>query len=88
MHYLIINHTRTDLTPAQYQELAALAKDFYANVPEGLVIHSDWGAMDGSCTYAIMETEDRELLDRIQEPFRPFVEMEVVPVRPLSGWGN
>ena len=86
MHYMVINHTRRDLTPEQYQELAALAKDFYGNIPPGVTLHSDWGAEDGSCTFAIIEAESRELLDQIQAPFRPFVDMEVVPVRPLSGW--
>jgi len=88
MHYLIINRTRTDLTPDQYRELAARAREFYGNIPAGLTLHSDWGALDGSCTYAIMETEDRTLLDRIQAPFRPFVDMEVIPVRSLPGWGR
>jgi hypothetical protein len=88
VHYLIINRTRTDLTPDQYRELAGHAKQFYDNVPAGLTLHSDWGAMDGSCTYAIMEADDRDLLDRVQAPFRPFVDMEVIPVRPLSGWGK
>jgi len=88
VHYMVINHTRRHLKPEQYQELAALAKTFYGNIPAGVTLHSDWGAEDGSCTFAIIEAESRELLDQIQAPFRPFVDMEVVPVKPLSGWGR
>jgi len=88
MHFLVINRTRRDLTPEQYQELAALAKTFYGNIPAGVTLHGDWRAEDGSCTFAIIEAESRELLDQIQAPFRSFVDMEVVPVQPLSGWGS
>jgi len=88
MHFLVINRTRSGLTPEHYAQLAELARDFYASPPAGIRLHGDWAAVDGSCTYAILEAPSREDLERVQAPFRPFVEMENVEVRPLSGWGG
>lgn len=88
MHFMVINRTRTDLTSEEYGKLGKLAQAFYGAPPEGIVLHSDWAATDGSCTYAILEAPSRERLDAVQAPFRPFVAMEVVEVRPLSGWGR
>jgi len=88
MHFLVINRTHPDLTPAQYQELGKLAEAFYTAPPAGIRLHSDWAATDGSGTYAIIEAPSREGLEAVQLPFRPFVEMENIEVRPLSGWGK
>jgi len=88
MHFLVINRTRPDLTPAQYQELGKLAEAFYTAPPEGFRLHSDWAAADGSGTYALLEAPSRESLETVQAPFRPFVEMENIEVRPLTGWGK
>ena len=88
MHFLVINRTRRDLTPEQYAELGRLAQEFYASPPAGVILHGDWAAMDGSCTYAFLECAGRQELDAVQARFQPFVDMEVIPVRPLSGWGK
>ena len=88
MHFLVINRTRPELTAAQYEELGTLAQAFYSAPPTGIRLHSDWAAADGSGTYAILEAESRELLEEVQAPFRPFVAMENIEVRPLSGWGR
>jgi len=88
MHFLVINKTRSGLTADQHAQLAELARGFYAAPPEGVRLHGDWAAIDGSCTYAIIEAESRARLEELQAPFRPFVEMENVEVRPLSGWGG
>ena len=88
MLYMLINRTRRDLTSEQYQELGKLAQGFYDNIPEGLTLHGDWAANDQSCTFALMESDDPRLLDRIQEPFRGFVEIEVIPVTTVTGWGK
>ncbi|WP_434735729.1 DUF3303 domain-containing protein, partial [Accumulibacter sp.] len=48
--------------------------------------HKDWAANDGSRTFALLETEDPALLEKIQAPFRPYVDMELVPVTPVTGW--
>ena len=88
MLYLIVNHTRKDLTEEQFAELGQLAQAFYENVPDGMTLRGDWGALDGSGTFSLIETEDRDLLDRVQAPFHDYVEMEVIPVAPLSGWLN
>jgi hypothetical protein len=49
------------------------------------VLHKDWAANDGSRTFALLETEDPALLEEIQAPFRPYVDMELVPVTPVTG---
>jgi hypothetical protein len=34
----------------------------------------------------LLEAPDLATVERIQAPFRPFVEMEIVPVVAFSGW--
>lgn len=85
---MIVNRTRPDLSASQREELGRLAQDFYDNVPEGVTLHGDWAATDGSCTFSVVEVEESALLERVQEPFRRFVDMEVVPVVAVRGWGK
>lgn len=86
MLYMLINRTRTNLSPADYEVLGQLARGFYDNIPPGLVLHNDWAANDGSRTFALLETNNPELLEQIQVPFRPYVEMELIPVTLVTGW--
>ena len=86
MHYILINRTRTDLSKEDYQILGELAQGFYDNIPEGVELQGDWAANDRSRTFTLLETDEPELLDKIQAPFRPYVDIEVVPVTPVSGW--
>lgn len=86
MLFMLINRTRTDLSAEEFQALGELAKDFYANIPKNVKLHADWAALDQSRTFALMEAEDQAAIDAIQDPFRPYVDIEVVPVRELSGW--
>lgn len=88
MLYMIINRTRTDLTQPQMAELGTLAQGFYDRIPPGLTLHNDWAATDYSRTFALMETDDPALLEAVQAPFRPYVDMEVVPVHAVTGWGK
>ena len=88
MLYMLINKTRKDLSAEQYQELGALAQGFYENIPNGLTLHNDWAAEDQSCTFALMESNDPLLIEQIQAPFRQFVDIEVIPVKAITGWGN
>ncbi len=88
MLYMLINRTRTDLSAEEYEHLGKLAQSFYDNVPEGLSLKGDWRAEDNSCTFALLEAESPELLERTQAPFRPYVDIEVIPVIPVSGWGG
>lgn len=88
MLYMLINKTRKDLTAEQYQELGKLAQGFYDNVPEGITLHGDWSAIDQSCTFALMESDDPQLLEQIQQPFKGFVDIDVIPVNAVSGWGK
>ena len=51
-------------------------------------MHGDWAANDRSRTFALLETENPALLEKIQAPFRAYVQMEVVPVTPVTGWNR
>ena len=86
MLFMLINRTRSDLTSDEFQELGELAKAFYANIPDGVTLHADWAALDQSRTFALMEADNQSDIEAIQAPFRRFVDIEVVPVRELSGW--
>ncbi len=86
MMHMIINRTRKDLTPDDFAELGRLAQAFYDEIPPEIELHGDWAAADGSCTFSLLESEDPALLERLQAPFRKYVEMEIVPVEPVTGW--
>lgn len=86
MLFLLTNRTKRTLTPEQYGELAVLAKSFYASIPAGVTIRGEWAATDQSRNYTLLEAPDLATVERIQEPFRPFVDMEIVPVVSFSGW--
>ena len=88
MLFMLINRTRTDLSPEQYAELGRLAQGFYDNIPDGVRLHGDWAANDRSRTFALLEAEDPALLEQIQAPFQGFVDIEVVPVTAVTGWGK
>ena len=88
MLYMLINRTRHDLTPVQYQELGQRAQAFYDNVPDGLTLHGDWTAQDRSCTFALVEADDPALVEAIQAPFRGLVDIETVPVVRVTGWNK
>jgi len=86
MLFMLVSKTRTDLSADEFAHLAELAKSFYANVPEGVTLHNDWAALDGSRTYALIDASDELVIEKLQSPFRPYVDIEIVPVRKLSGW--
>ena len=86
MLFMLVNRTRTDLTAEEFQQLGELAKDFYANIPDGVTLHNDWAALDQSRTFALLEADDLDTVEKLQAPFRPFVDIDIVPVRELSGW--
>ena len=86
MLFLLTNRTRKDLTPEQYGHLGTLAKQFYAAVPQGVTIRGEWAAVDQSRNYTLLEAPDVETVRRMQAPFMPYVEMEIVPVVAFSGW--
>ena len=54
MLFMLINRTRTDLTAEEFKLLGELAKDFYANIPDGVTLHNDWAALDQSRTFALL----------------------------------
>lgn len=86
MLFLLTNRTHKTLTPEQYGHLAALAKQFYASVPAGVTIRGEWAAVDQSRNYTLLEAPDLETVQRMQAPFVPYVDMEIVPVVAFSGW--
>lgn len=86
MLFLLTNRTHKNLTPEQYGHLAALAKQFYSSVPQGVTIRGEWAAVDQSRNYTLLEAPDIETVERMQAPFVPYVEMEIVPVVAFSGW--
>jgi hypothetical protein len=88
MLYMIINRTRAGLTESDMEALGRIAQAFYDHVPPGVELHGDWTALDYSCTFALLETDSPDLLETIQAPFRDYVDMEAVPVMPVTGWGK
>jgi hypothetical protein len=86
MLFLLTNRTRRDLTPAQYGELAALAKRFYASVPDGVTIRGEWAATDQSHNYTLLEAPDLATVERMQAPFAAYTDTTIVPVTAISGW--
>jgi hypothetical protein len=86
MLFLLTNRTRPSLSPAQYAELAALARQFYASVPPGVSLRGEWAATDYSRNYSLVEAPDLDTVRRMQAPFEPYVETEIVPVNVVTGW--
>jgi hypothetical protein len=86
MLFLLTNRTRPNLTAADYSELAALAKTFYASIPVDVQIRGEWVATDKSQNYTLLEAPDLETVRRIQAPFERFTETVIVPVTALTGW--
>ncbi len=86
MLFLLTNRTRPNLSAAQYGELAALAKVFYASIPADVKIRGEWAAIDQSQNYTLLEASDIDTVRRIQAPFERFTETVIVPVTAISGW--
>ncbi|WP_158219753.1 DUF3303 domain-containing protein [Ideonella sp. A 288] len=86
MLFLLTNRTRAGLTGAQWGELAALAKAFYASIPPDVKIRGEWVAADQSHNYSLIEAPDLDTVQRIQAPFEPFTESVIVPVNEITGW--
>ena len=86
MLFLLTNRTRSNLTAAEYGELATLAKEFYASIPVDVEIRGEWAAADQSHNYTLLEAPDIETIRRIDAPFERFTETVIVPVVTISGW--
>jgi hypothetical protein len=86
MLFLLTNRTRANLTAAQWGELAAAAKAFYASIPAEVKIRGEWAAVDQSHNVTLLEAPDIETVRRIQAPFERFTDTVIVPVTALSGW--
>ena len=86
MLFLLTNRTRANLSGAQYKELAVLAKAFYASIPAGVTIRGEWAALDRSSNYSLLEAPDIATVRRLQAPFEPYTDTEIVPVNAIAGW--
>lgn len=86
MLFLLTNRTRPGLSAAQFGDLAALAKSFYASIPAGVAIRGEWAALDQSHNYTLLEAPDLATVQRIQAPFAPFTDTVIVPVGEIKGW--
>jgi len=86
MLFMLINRTHQDLSQDEFIKLGELAKNFYANIPDGVSLHKDWAALDQSCTFALMEADEHSVVEAINAPFQAYVDIDVVPVREISGW--
>lgn len=86
MLFLLTNRTRPNLSAAQYGELAALAKAFYASVPADVRIRGEWAAIDQSQNFTLLEAPDIDTVRRLQAPFERFTDTVIVPVTGISGW--
>ncbi len=86
MLFLLTNRTLPNLSAAQYGELAAAAKAFYASIPADVVIRGEWAANDRSNNYTLLEAPDIDTVRCIQAPFERFTETVIVPVTSISGW--
>ena len=86
MLFLLTNRTLPNLSAAQYGELAAAAKAFYASIPAEVVIRGEWAAIDQSHNVTLLEAPDIATVRRIQAPFERFTETVIVPVTAISGW--
>lgn len=86
MLFLLTNRTRPGLSAAQYAELAALAKRFYASIPADVAIRGEWAAVDQSHNYTLLEAPDIDTVRRMQAPFNDFTDTVIVPVTAITGW--
>ncbi len=86
MLFLLTSRTRPGLSAAQFGELAALAKSFYASIPVGMSIRGEWAAVDRSANYSLVDAADIDAVRAVQAPFAPFTETQIVPVTAISGW--
>ncbi len=86
MLFLLTNRTLPNLSAAQYGELAAAAKAFYASIPANVAIRGEWAAADRTHNYTLLEAPDIETVRRIQAPFEGYTETVIVPVIAITGW--
>ena len=86
MLFLLINRTRKDLQPQEYETLQRMTADFYAHIPDGVRFHGDWNALDWSRNFTVLEADSEQIVRRLMEPYAKYVEIEVTPVQPTAYW--
>lgn len=84
MNVMQVSRTKKNLTPDEQRAFKAELKLFYGSPPEDLNVIVDYVAMDQSCSFTLLEVPSMERLHEINKPFSPFVEYEVIEVRPVS----
>ena len=86
MLFMLTNRTRSGLSPAQWGELAMLAKAFYAAIPPDVKIRGEWAAADQSHNYTLLEAPDIDTVRRMQAPFAAFTKTTIAAVNAIEGW--
>ena len=86
MLFMLTNRTRPNLGTAQYAELAAAAKAFYASIPPAVKILGEWAAADQSHNYTVLEAPDIDTVRDMQAPFERFTETTIAAVKAITGW--
>ncbi|HLA26922.1 MAG TPA: DUF3303 family protein [Syntrophales bacterium] len=84
MNIMQISRMKRDLTSEQQKAFSAELKRFYAAPPADLVVLADYVALDQSCSFTLLDVSNIERLNEINQPFAPYVEYEVIQVRPTA----
>jgi hypothetical protein len=79
-----ISRMKTNLSPAERQAFYAELDRFYASPPKDLLVEADYVAVDQSCSFTLLKVPSLERLHEINRPFVPFVDYQVVEVRPAT----
>ncbi|MBS0365161.1 MAG: hypothetical protein JSR67_04965 [Proteobacteria bacterium] len=85
MLFMVISRTRPDLRAEQLEDLARLARRFYAQIPAGVRVRNEWTARDGR-QLALLEAPDEMTVAAMQTPFAGYVEIDILPVSERTGW--
>ena len=78
MLFLLTNRTRSNLSRAEYGELAALAKAFYASIPPSVKLLGEWAAVDQTQNYTLMEAPEQ--LDEVAGRLAPAADLDATLV--------
>ena len=58
-------------------------------LPEGVVYHSSWVDVTGTCCFQIMESPSSELLNTWVRHWNDLIDFEIIPVLPSNDfWAN
>lgn len=84
MKVMQISRMKQGLSPDQQKAFYAELERFYASPPIDLLVEADFVAVDESCSFTLLDVPSLERLREINQPFAPFVDYQVVEVRPAT----